>query len=185
MSPSVGINMKSGVAVYGGFDPDNGITDLTHKRILPNEGTHEGSVLNGYNMDRVIRNIYTESDPMPSDKPAILDGFTIKNGVTNYAGGGIYNTYASAAVFRNLVVTNNTAELDGAGVYNEGCSPEFTNVIIKDNQLTLHTGICRGARRRTQPDGQYPDHPRCQRNYLCKRNCFVGAISKRYLHYSP
>src|SRR5690606_4473176 len=39
--------MKNGVAIYGGFDPDNGIADRDDERILPNRGTAEGSVLNG------------------------------------------------------------------------------------------------------------------------------------------
>lgn len=49
------------VSLYGGFDPDNGITDLTHTRILPNltlnelGGEIKGTVLSGdYKNDDVI-----------------------------------------------------------------------------------------------------------------------------------
>ncbi len=143
--PVIGLRMKSGVAIYGGFDPGAGITDLTHNRILPNYGTPEGSVLNGAYSERVIRNKYSESEPMLNASSAILDGFTIANGVNNAeGGGGIYNAYASA-VFRNLVIKDNKAEYEGAGVLNVSCSPEFTNVIIKDNELTIPTGTCRGG----------------------------------------
>src|SRR5690606_12492665 len=41
--------MKNGVAIYGGFDPGAGITDLTHNRIMPNAANTNGSILNGEN----------------------------------------------------------------------------------------------------------------------------------------
>ncbi len=145
--PAIGLRMKSGVAIYGGFDPTVGITDLTHHRILPNHGTHEGSVLNGEYSERVVRNKYTDADPMP-DAPAVLDGFTLKNGQnSDEGGGGIYNAYASSGIFRNLVIKDNKGENNrGAGVLNQNSSPAFINVIIKDNEIiTEEVATSRGG----------------------------------------
>ncbi len=144
-APANGFKMKANVAIYGGFNPLNGITNLTHNRILPNRGPNEGSVLNGQNTGRVIWNNYTLGSPLANHPPAILDGFTIKNGVNNAeGGGGIYNFYASAT-FSNLVIKENKAEYQGAGVLNENCTPVFTNVIIRNNELSILPGTCRGG----------------------------------------
>ena len=144
-APANGFRMKANVAIYGGFNPLSGITDLTHNRMLPNRGPNEGSVLNGQNTGRVIWNNYTSGSPLANDPQAILDGFTIKNGVNNAeGGGGIYNFYASAT-FSNLVIKENKAEYQGAGVLNENCTPVFTNVIIRNNELSILPGTCRGG----------------------------------------
>src|SRR5690606_36013415 len=63
--------MKNNVAIYGGFDPENGIEDLDDERILPTE-TVEGSILNGQNTRPVIWN-----DDNGVTNTAVLDGFTI------------------------------------------------------------------------------------------------------------
>src|SRR5690606_26999152 len=48
--------MKNGVEIYGGFDPADNIKTLDDIRILPNQGTAEGSALNGQNTKPVICN---------------------------------------------------------------------------------------------------------------------------------
>src|SRR5690606_5967163 len=111
--------MKNNVEIYGGFDPDNGITDLSHNRIMPNPANTQGSVLNGENVRPVVWNVFTSSTTM--DSTAVLDGFTLMNG--NYSNGaGIRNLYASPTL-RNLVIRNNNASLSGAGMYNDNSSP--------------------------------------------------------------
>ncbi|HNS41351.1 MAG TPA: choice-of-anchor Q domain-containing protein [Taishania sp.] len=155
--------MKNNVAIYGGFDPDNGIDDLTDTRILPNVSINEGSVLDGGNTITPIRN-YNNG----LNNTAILDGFTIKNGRDIY-GGAIYNSNA-AALYRNLVLKNNEATTSGGAIYNvnspavyigviiEGntaqyggglqnvnSSPSFTNAIIRNNTATMATAGAGGG----------------------------------------
>src|SRR5690606_356041 len=99
---NVGANsfiMKNGVEIYGGFDPDNNIKTLDDERILPNRGTAEGSVLNGQNVRPVIWNVFTSGTALNTS--AVLDGFTVMNGLGDTDGGGIRNIYASPTL-RNL-----------------------------------------------------------------------------------
>src|SRR5690606_13266497 len=119
--------MKNGVEIYGGFDPLNNITDLTHNRILPNHGVSEGSVLNGKNERPVIWNYQNGVTAT-----AVLDGFTITGGYRNTNGGGIMNFYASPTL-TNLVIKGNNADNGAAGIYNDNASPKISNVIIKEN----------------------------------------------------
>lgn len=145
---NVGANsfvMKNNVEIYGGFDPDNGITDLTHDRILPSSGGvgGGGSVLNGQNTRPVVWNVFTSGTALNTS--AVLDGFTVMNGLGNTDGGGIRNIYASPTL-RNLVVKNNslssTFDTYGGGIFNGAyCSPVITNVIIKGNTAKFGGGL--------------------------------------------
>ncbi len=127
--------MKNGVEIYGGFDPENGIRDLSHQRIMPDPvrlyGDNTGSVLNGQNVRPVIWNIFNQSTKM--DQTAVLDGFLLING-KHPTGGGVRNIHASPTL-RNLVISLNRATLKGAGMYNENSSPVLTNVIISNNGI--------------------------------------------------
>lgn len=154
--------MKNGVAIYGGFNPGGGITNLTHNRILPTEST-AGSVLNGENNRPVIWN-----NDNGLTNTAILDGFTLTNG-NGTSGGAMFNV-SVAPVFNNLVIKNNTATTSGGAIYNvnspiklnnaiitgntaqygggvrnNGSASEFTNVTIKNNTATLATAGAGGG----------------------------------------
>ncbi|HNS41352.1 MAG TPA: choice-of-anchor Q domain-containing protein, partial [Taishania sp.] len=149
--------MKNNVEIYGGFDPDNSIDDLTDSRILPTESI-TGSVLNGENNKPLIWN-----DNNGLTATAILDGFTLMNGKGGIAGaiynnlvaptynnlvirnneattaaGGIYNLNAPITL-KNSIISNNTAPFAG-GVRNNQSNAVFTNVIIKNNSATMSTG---------------------------------------------
>lgn len=135
--------MKNNVEIYGGFDPDNNIKTLDDERILPNRGTAEGSVLNGQNVRPVIWNVFTSGPALNTS--AILDGFTVMNGLGDTDGGGIRNIYASPTL-RNLVVKNNslssTLDTYGGGIFNSYyCSPVITNVVIKGNTAKFGGGL--------------------------------------------
>jgi predicted outer membrane repeat protein len=121
--------MKNGVQIYGGFDPDNNITDLSHNRITPNAANQQGSVLDGENARPVIWNVFSSSTAM--DNTAVLDGFTVIRG-TYSNGAGIRNVYASPTL-TNLLIIGNSASVSGAGIYNENSSPLVTNVVISTN----------------------------------------------------
>ncbi len=132
---NVGANsfiMKNGVEIYGGFDPDEGVTTLAHNRIMPNPANLEGSVLNGEDTRPVIWNVFNLGTAM--NNTAILDGFTVYNG-KNATGAGIRNVYASPTL-RNLVIRGNNATSSGAGIYNENSSPDIYNTVISDNKVT-------------------------------------------------
>ncbi|WP_293298731.1 T9SS type A sorting domain-containing protein [Pedobacter sp. UBA4863] len=127
--------MKNGVAIYGGFDPNNGIDDLLDARIIAAKGSViEGSVLSGRNERPVIWN-YASSDN-PINATAILNGFTLTAGAgggANSNGGAMYNSYASPTL-SNLVIKNNKGN-KGAGMYNENHSaPLLTYCVFFDNQ---------------------------------------------------
>ena len=123
--------MKNGVQIYGGFDPENSITDLSHSRIMPNAANQQGSILDGENARPVIWNVCTASAIM--DNTAVLDGFTIIRG-TYANGGGIRNVYASPTL-TNLLISGNAATVSGAGIYNENSSPLITNTVVSSNVI--------------------------------------------------
>lgn len=129
--------MKNGVEIYGGFDPDNGITGLSHSRIMPNASNSNGSILYGQNIRPVIWNVFTSATAM--NNTAVLDGFTITGG--SYSdGAGIRNIYASP-ILRNLVIRGNNTSATGAGVYNENSSPGIFNSVISGNSIISATAI--------------------------------------------
>lgn len=136
-APASGFVMKNNVAIYGGFDPDHGIDDLTDTRILPDPDNSQGSVMDGKNLYLIIRNSFTESTTLNST--ALLDGFTLTNGKGG-TGGAIYNGYASPTL-TNLVVKNNNADL-GGGVANDRSSPKMSNIVIKNNLAYSGGGLC-------------------------------------------
>lgn len=141
---NVGANsfiMRNNLAIYGGFDPLNGITDLTHNRIMPNASNGQGSILNGQNVRPVIWNVFTSATAM--DNTAVLDGFTITGG--SYSeGAGIRNVYASPTL-RNLVIRGNNATVSGAGIYNNASSPLISNSVISGNLVLNAASDVSGA----------------------------------------
>ncbi|WP_167330305.1 beta strand repeat-containing protein, partial [Flavobacterium denitrificans] len=141
---NVGANsfiMRNNLAIYGGFDPLNGITDLTHNRIMPNASNGQGSILNGQNVRPVIWNVFTSATAM--DNTAVLDGFTITGG--SYSNGaGIRNEYASPTL-RNLVIRGNIASVSGAGIYNSASNPVISNSVISGNHVLNAASDVSGA----------------------------------------
>lgn len=121
--------MKNGIAIYGGFN------NTGNPAMIDRDWKNNPTILKGNNKS-VISNDFTSSNPLLSN--AILDGFTVTQGITYDNGGGIYNKYASPKL-NNLTISNNTGFL-GGGVYNENSSPAFTNVIIKGNNGTGYGG---------------------------------------------
>lgn len=150
------------VKIYGGFDPDNGIENLSHQRILPNAGV-EGTILSGdldsndsvdgviigNNAYHVVINIAGQDD----FTDAMLDGFTIQGGLAdgneiidingnNIAanhGGGLY--YAvSKMVLSNIDIIGNKAK-NGGGIYAQNYSyPRLVNVNISGNEAINQGG---------------------------------------------
>ena len=126
--------MKENVEIYGGFDPQSGITDLTHRRILPNQGMGAGSILDGKGERPVIWNYNNHLSA-----GALLDGFTITNGYLATNGGGIVN-YNSSPSLNNLVVENNRAGNGAGGIFSDHSSSRISNLIIRNNTATKGGG---------------------------------------------
>ncbi len=125
--------MKNNVEIYGGFDPENGITELSHDRIMPDPANNAGSVLDGEGQRPVIWNMF-DSEANGIGRSAVLDGFTITNGLYA-AGSGIRNWYASPRL-NNLVIRHNKATSSGAGIYNNlDSNPLITNTVIHSNEV--------------------------------------------------
>lgn len=145
--------MVGNVQLYGGFDPDNGIVDLTDVRIPPGGGF--GSILSGdigiagNNADNAYHVVISTADV----GSALLDGFTITGGNANIAslltvntknitaqeGGGITVSNSSPRV-NNVHITDNAA-VAGGGNSNFGySSPVFTNVDITNNTALIYGG---------------------------------------------
>jgi predicted outer membrane repeat protein len=123
--------MKNGVEVYGGFDPDHDITELSHNRIMPDAAGSRGSILHGEHVRPVIWNVFTVTAQL--DNTAVLDGFMITNGAYSN-GAGIRNIYASPTL-RNLVIAGNQATISGGGIYNSYSSPVVSNTLIVGNVI--------------------------------------------------
>ncbi|TDE01598.1 MBG domain-containing protein [Flavobacterium hiemivividum] len=127
--------MPENIEIYGGFDPGNGITNLTHQRITDNLNT--GSVLRGNNSS-VIKN-----DDNSLTSTSVLNGFTITNGYANN-GGGIYNKKASPK-FENCILKINNATANGGAVYNENANATWINCLIISNTAPNGASIYNNA----------------------------------------
>lgn len=141
--------MVKNVQLYGGFDPENGINDLTDARLIPAWDETDvglGTVLSGDLgiPDNKTDNAYQVVISVGEVGTACLDGFTISGGsgtgssiiingmeVYNYGGGGVCNFYSSP-LLTNLRIANNSAS-DGGGIFNYYSSSEITNVILTNN----------------------------------------------------
>ena len=132
------------VQLYGGFDPDNGIDDLTDERLLPDvsSGESEGTVLAGDNAYHVV----ISAKPVGE---ARLDGFSITGGnaegsafigvnsksISPRRGGGMYMDNSSPTL-ANVGIHDNVAYDSGGGLYHVNASPKLVHVSINDNVVT-------------------------------------------------
>ncbi|QTA87956.1 choice-of-anchor Q domain-containing protein [Desulfonema magnum] len=119
-----GFQLRSGVAVYGGFDGTETFPDErdweTNLTTLRGNGSYAvtGSGVNN---------------------TAILDGFTVTSGVA----GGIYNDAGSPTVTR-CIFTGNTGT-NGGGMFNNSSSPVMTHCVFSENSATNGGGIYNNA----------------------------------------
>jgi len=164
--------LVSDVKLYGGFDPDNGIDDLSHTRVLPganNANPFDATILSGdVDNDGILNNgnVYHVVVSSGNVGTALLDGFVITEGhagdtggsisVNSYSisknfGAGIYHTASSpkisnVSIYANKIVSTGTTPAYGGGLYNAGLSfPELTNVCITGNEISALSGATYGA----------------------------------------
>ncbi|MFN8473726.1 MAG: choice-of-anchor Q domain-containing protein [Anaerolineae bacterium] len=141
---SATFQLKSGVAVYGGFT--SGQSSLSQRNANPaTNGTVLSGDLNGddgpnfanhgENSDHVVTGSGT-------DRYAVLDGFTISGGNANDSsytcpaacGGGMVNDGGSPTLTNVTFSGNSAPSGGGGGIYNRGGgSPTLTNVTFSGN----------------------------------------------------
>jgi predicted outer membrane repeat protein len=130
--------LKTGVAIYGGFPADGGdwetrdwVNNLT--TLSGDIGTLSVSTDNSYH-------VVTGSGVTAT---AVLAGFTISGGNADgipphYYGGGMYNS-SSSPTLTNVTFSTNSATR-GGGMYNDSSSPTLTNVTFTGNSATNFGG---------------------------------------------
>ena len=76
------------------------------------------------------------------DSTAVLNGFTITNGVSVVGGGGIRVDSSSSPILRNLYIHGNRAAwLAGGGIYGDnGSNVKIENVVLWNNRAQTHGG---------------------------------------------
>ena len=143
--------LQNDVAIFGGFDPTNGITEFEDRNFELYETILSGDIYQTQldptdNCYHVIDNLNVTG----LNKTAILDGFTVCYGYTDkgtfYAhdkcGGGMFNSYSSPLI-RNCVFLDNYVQHGGGGIYNYNSSPEIRNSSFIDNYGWINSGaIC-------------------------------------------
>ncbi|KAA0993374.1 choice-of-anchor Q domain-containing protein [Dyadobacter aurulentus] len=147
--------MVKNVQLYGGFDPDNGVTELSHQRILPASG-QAGTILSGdlSTVDVNTDNAYSVVISAGDVGSAKLDGFTVTGGNADLSsgsitvneqvfarnfGGGVCN-WRSSLTLTHVHITRNAAGYLGAGIYNYFSSPVLINVAITGNISSVFGG---------------------------------------------
>ena len=165
--------MVPDVQLYGGFDPDNEITDVDDDRLFPTTNPGEGTILSGDingddnpdNFDNHTENTHHVVVSSGNVGIALLNGFSITGGNADGAfssisvngndilrnrGGGMYN-WKSQPTISDSKINGNTAVF-GGGVFNFDTSSNFTNIFLSGNAAeiggagikTVHTSTFSG-----------------------------------------
>jgi len=131
--------LKSGVAVYGGFAGTE--STRSERDTTANLTILSGDLLgdDGANFANYGENSYHVVTGSGTDSSTILDGFTVRGGnaVGSY-GGGMFN-YSSSPSLTNVTFIDNKADL-GGGMFNYSSSPSLTNVTFHDNKAAYGGG---------------------------------------------
>ena len=126
---TISFQLKSGVAVYGGFDGTEANREerdwITNVTALSGDIGASGN--SGDNSYHVVTGV----------NYAVLDGFTITSGNangtdSNSLGGGMYNISSSPLV-ANCIFDSNSSAWDGGGMYNSISSPTVINCTFIEN----------------------------------------------------
>ena len=144
-------SLKEGVAIYGGFagtETSLGQRSWTsHPTILSGDIDNNDVVdANGATLTINGANVYHVVTASNVSNAAVLNGFTVTGGQATDPdnspdqGAGIYNINASPTL-ANLLITGNTAQYGGAGMYNQGTSsPSVFAVTFRRNDVMSYGG---------------------------------------------
>ena len=139
---SATFQLKTGVAIYGGFPAVGGEWETRNWEINTTTLSGDIGILND-NAD----NSYHVVTGSGVDATTILDGFIVSNGYANgnepnHVGGGMYNSFYSSPTLTNITFSDNIAGFEGGGMYNESySSPRLTNVTFSNNTAVHGGGI--------------------------------------------
>lgn len=136
--------MKTGVAIYGGFAGNETAVD---QRTAFGLGETNETILSGDigtlgdNSDNCYHVIFNPNGLISS---AMLDGFTVSGGNADgpnlhNSGGGMYN-YGSSPTLSNITLTSNKAS-NGGGMANTLSSPKLTRFKFFSNYATFGGGM--------------------------------------------
>jgi predicted outer membrane repeat protein/parallel beta-helix repeat protein len=138
--------LKSGVAVYGGFAGTETARDQRNPAV--NVAILSGDIDNNDSQTPIITNLATVTGNSANSyhvvtgaTGATLDGFTITAGNANGAsdpiwnGGGMYNKISSPTL-TNITFSGNSALNYGGGMFNDDSKPKLTNVAFSGNSVT-------------------------------------------------
>jgi len=138
---SATFQIKSGVAIYGGFPAEGG--DETSRDWQLNKTYLSGDIgLPG----NINDNCYHVVTAISVDVTGSLDGFYVVNGNANSSngldnvGGGIYLSNA-APTLTHVTFSDNTASYRGGGMYNYDSSPSLINVTFSANTAEYGGGM--------------------------------------------
>jgi hypothetical protein len=134
---AISIPLRSGIAVYGGFNGTEPTRDqrdfVANVCILTGDLAGNDPVVTD-NSNHLIA-------CSTSSQSGTLDGFTVTAGNANGAsasnldkGGGMIFTSGSAAAIRNCIIVSNRCTFGGGGTYINTASPTFVNVRWERNQ---------------------------------------------------
>lgn len=137
--------LKSNVAIYGGFFGDE--TALEQRDIAVNETILSGNIGFGIAQNDNSFHVVVASNV---DSTAVLDGFTVRDGLAdgtfgtnNEKGAGLYisagNMGESAPVIRNCVFTANVATGGGGAIYVEVAAGSSGSPTIEDCDFRENT----------------------------------------------
>ncbi|MDQ6476868.1 choice-of-anchor Q domain-containing protein [Dyadobacter sp. LHD-138] len=147
--------LANNVKIYGGFDPDNGITNLSHGRL-------SGATYLDGKLTAANTGVYHVVVAAGEVGTAVLDGFVIQNGKADPTGnneenatinglavdkkyGGGVTLVGASPLLNNLIIKNNTAKLGGGGVFSEKSEAEITRTVISGNSSgSLGGGVAIG-----------------------------------------
>lgn len=196
--------LKSGVAVYGGFAGTESARDQRNFGI--NVTTLSGDLL-GNDNDTILPDEPTRADNsyhvVTGASGAILDGFTVAagnaNGTTDTQGGGLYNSQ-SDTIIQNVTFSENTAKLTGGGMHNQQSNPIVSNVIFITNWAGVGGGMFNDTSSPVLTDVQfiknsaylgggmrnmYDSSPSLTRVIFSQNSAGVGGGMGNYLNSNP
>ncbi len=142
--------LKNGVALYGGFAGTETLRNQrnwqTNKTILSgdidrNDVNNDGNYIAETWNDIKGNNAYDVVTGSGTDATAVLDGFVITAGQTNYYGGGMYNESGSPTL-THVTFSGNSTSYYGGGMGNyANSSPTLTNVTFSGNSAGWGGGM--------------------------------------------
>jgi comEA protein len=148
---SATFQLKSGVAVYGGFA---GTESARSERDFATNITTLSGDLSGNDNDTILPDEPTRAENsyhvVTGASDAILDGFTVTAGNANGEtegtdqGGGLYNIHSNT-IIQNMIFSENIAASIGGGIYAYESQPQLENVTFLSNWGAVGGGMVNRA----------------------------------------